>query len=48
MPERAYAPKQLLFGLPTDSAVANFHAAYDSAPVKVDHQYSTPYCFSQP
>jgi xanthine dehydrogenase YagR molybdenum-binding subunit len=46
--ERAYAPKQLLFGLPTDSAVGNFDAGYDSAPVKIDHQYNTPYCFSQP
>src|SRR5277367_5404078 len=46
--EKAYAPKQLLFGLPTDSAVGNFDAGYDSAAVKIDHQYNTPYCFSQP
>jgi len=46
--ERAYAPKQLIFGLPTDSTVGNFDAGYDSAPVKIDHQYHTPYCFSQP
>ena len=46
--ERAYAPKQLAFGLPTDSAVGNFDAGYDSAPVKIDRQYNTPYCFSQP
>jgi xanthine dehydrogenase YagR molybdenum-binding subunit len=46
--ERAYAPKQLIFGLPTDSAVGNFAAGYDSAPVKIDRQYNTPYCFSQP
>jgi xanthine dehydrogenase YagR molybdenum-binding subunit len=46
--EKAYAPKQLLFGLPTDSAVGNFDAEYDGAPVKIDHQYNTPYCFSQP
>lgn len=46
--ERAYAPKQLTFGLPTDSAVGNFDAGYDSAPVKIDRQYNTPYCFSQP
>src|SRR5438445_7966320 len=46
--EWAYAPKQLVFGLPTDSAVGNFDAGYDSAPVKIDHQYHTPYCFSQP
>jgi len=46
--ERAYAPKQLVFGLPTDSAVGNFDAGYDSAPIKIDRQYNTPYCFSQP
>ena len=46
--ERAYAPKQLIFGLPTDSAVGNFDEGYDSAPVKIDRQYTTPYCFSQP
>ncbi len=46
--ERAYAPKQLIFGLPTDSAVGNFNAGYDGAPVKIDRQYNTPYCFSQP
>ena len=46
--EKAYAPKQLLFGMPTDSAVGNFDAGYDGAPVKIDHEYNTPYCFSQP
>jgi xanthine dehydrogenase YagR molybdenum-binding subunit len=46
--ERAYAPKQLVFGLPTDSAVGNFDAGYGSAPVKIDRQYNTPYYFSQP
>jgi xanthine dehydrogenase YagR molybdenum-binding subunit len=46
--ERAYAPKQLIFGTPTDSAVGNFDAGYASAPVKIDHQYKTPYYFSQP
>jgi xanthine dehydrogenase YagR molybdenum-binding subunit len=46
--EKAYAPKQLIFGMPTDSAVGNFDAGYDSAPIKIDHKYNTPYCFSQP
>jgi CO/xanthine dehydrogenase Mo-binding subunit len=46
--EKAYAPKSLMFGLPTDSAVGNFQAAFDSAPVKIDHEYNTAYCFSQP
>jgi xanthine dehydrogenase YagR molybdenum-binding subunit len=46
--EEAYAPKQLIFGLTTDSAVGNFDAGYENAPVKIDCQYNTPYCFSQP
>jgi xanthine dehydrogenase YagR molybdenum-binding subunit len=46
--EKAYAPKSLIFGIPTDSAVGNFHAAFDSASVKIDHEYNTAYCFSQP
>ena len=46
--ERAYAPKELLFGMPTDSAVGNFDAGYGGAPVKVDCHYKTSYCFSQP
>ena len=45
---RAYAPKQLIFGIPTDSAVGNFDAGYNTAAVKIDQQYHTPYCFSQP
>jgi xanthine dehydrogenase YagR molybdenum-binding subunit len=45
---RAYAPKQLIFGIPTDSAVGNFDAEYDRSAVKIDQQYHTPYCFSQP
>jgi xanthine dehydrogenase YagR molybdenum-binding subunit len=46
--ERAYAPKQLIFGLPTDSAVGDFESEFGGAAVKVDLQYHTPYCFSQP
>ncbi|MFY9836060.1 MAG: xanthine dehydrogenase family protein molybdopterin-binding subunit [Xanthobacteraceae bacterium] len=45
---KAYAPKQLIFGIPTDSAVGNFDAEYDRAAVKIDHEYHTSYCFSQP
>jgi xanthine dehydrogenase YagR molybdenum-binding subunit len=45
---RAYAPKQLIFGIPTDSAVGNFDAEYERAAVKIDHEYYTSYCFSQP
>jgi xanthine dehydrogenase YagR molybdenum-binding subunit len=46
--EKAYAPKSLIFGIPTDSAVGDFQAAFDRAPVKIDHEYDTAYCFSQP
>jgi xanthine dehydrogenase YagR molybdenum-binding subunit len=28
--------------------VGNFDAGFGSAPVKIDHEYHTPYCFSQP
>ena len=38
----------MLFGLPTDSAVETFDPGYDSAPVTIDRQYNTAYCFSQP
>ena len=46
--ERAYTPKQLLFGLPTDSAVGDFDSGFESAAVKVDQHYRTAYCFSMP
>jgi xanthine dehydrogenase YagR molybdenum-binding subunit len=46
--ERAYAPKNLVAGLPTDSAVGDFDSGFESAAVKVDQCYQTPYCFSQP
>jgi xanthine dehydrogenase YagR molybdenum-binding subunit len=46
--DKAYAPKALLFGMPTDSAVGDFDAGYKSASAKIDHAYHTPYCFSQP
>lgn len=46
--DKAYAPKALVFGIPTDSAVGDFDAGYKSASAKIDHTYHTPYCFSQP
>lgn len=45
---RAYAPKHLIVGLPTDSALGDFEAGFESAPVKIDAQYRTAYCFSMP
>jgi xanthine dehydrogenase YagR molybdenum-binding subunit len=44
----AYAPKAVNAELPTDSAVGDFDAGFDSAAVKVDQTYTTPYHFSQP
>jgi xanthine dehydrogenase YagR molybdenum-binding subunit len=46
--DQAYAPKSLIFGLPTDTAVGDLEAGLAGAAVKVDHVYSTPYDFSQP
>jgi xanthine dehydrogenase YagR molybdenum-binding subunit len=46
--EQAYAPKTVNAGLPTDSAVGDFDGAFDSAEIKVDQTYITPYQFAQP
>ena len=46
--QQAYTPKQLLFGIPTDSTVGDFDSGFESAPVKVDQDYRTAYCFSMP
>lgn len=46
--DQAYAPKAVNAGLPTDSAVGDFDGAFDTAEVKVDETYTTPYQFAQP
>ncbi len=46
--DQAYAPKAVNAGLPTDSAVGDFDGAFDSAAVKLDQTYITPYQFAQP
>jgi xanthine dehydrogenase YagR molybdenum-binding subunit len=46
--EQAYAPKSLILGLPTDTAVADFDAGFASAAIKIDQRYTTPYELSQP
>ncbi|MFB6707699.1 molybdopterin cofactor-binding domain-containing protein [Streptomyces sp. NPDC056333] len=46
--DEVYIPKVVNAGLPTDTAVGDFDAGFDSAAVKVDQQYSTPYEFSMP
>ena len=46
--DQAYAPKTLVMGIATDTAVGDFDAAFAGAEVKVDQRYMTPYEFSQP
>ena len=45
---QAYAPAVVNAGLPTDSAIGDFDAAFAAAPVRIDERYTTPYHFSQP
>jgi xanthine dehydrogenase YagR molybdenum-binding subunit len=45
---QAFAPKAVNAGLDTDSAIGDFGGAFESADVKVDATYSTPFQFSQP
>jgi xanthine dehydrogenase YagR molybdenum-binding subunit len=46
--DEAYAPAAVNAGLPTDTAIGDFDAAFAAAAVKVDQRYTTPYQFSQP
>jgi len=46
--DQAYAPKTLVIGIATDTAVGDFDSAFAGAEVKVDQRYTTPYEFSQP
>src|SRR5215831_3382547 len=46
--QHAYAPKMVNAWMETDTAVGDFQPAFDSAPVKIDQTYTTPYQFSQP
>jgi xanthine dehydrogenase YagR molybdenum-binding subunit len=46
--DQAYAPKSLIFGLPTDTAVGDIDAGLASAEVKIDRVYTTPYDFALP
>ncbi|MEN3266701.1 MAG: xanthine dehydrogenase YagR molybdenum-binding subunit [Pseudonocardia sp.] len=46
---QAYAPDSLIYGMiTTDTAVGDFEAGFDTAPVRLDERYTTPYEFSQP
>jgi xanthine dehydrogenase YagR molybdenum-binding subunit len=46
--KEAYAPKSLVFGLPTDTMVGDVEAGFAQADVKIDRVYSTSYVCSQP
>ncbi|HEY2064490.1 MAG TPA: xanthine dehydrogenase family protein molybdopterin-binding subunit [Gemmatimonadaceae bacterium] len=46
--EEAYAPKNVKGRWDTDTVVGDFDSAFDSAEVKLDLRYTTPYEFSQP
>ncbi|MEV6700420.1 xanthine dehydrogenase family protein molybdopterin-binding subunit [Streptomyces sp. NPDC051453] len=46
--DEVYIPKVVNAGLPTDTAVGDFDAGFNSAAVKVDQQYTTPYELSMP
>lgn len=46
--DHAYAPKTVNAQLDTDSAVGRFAEAFESAEVKLDSSYTTPYQMSQP
>ena len=46
--DRAYTPKAVNAGLPTDSALGDFDTAFGGADIRIDRIYTTPYQFSQP
>ncbi|HET9001947.1 MAG TPA: xanthine dehydrogenase family protein molybdopterin-binding subunit [bacterium] len=46
--DHTYAPKRVKGLWEADTAVGDFDSAFDTAPVKVDQRYTTPYQFSQP
>jgi xanthine dehydrogenase YagR molybdenum-binding subunit len=46
--DQAYAPKTVKGRWDTDTAVGDFESAFDTAAVRVDQRYTTPYEFSQP
>jgi xanthine dehydrogenase YagR molybdenum-binding subunit len=46
--DHAYAPKTVKDRWAPDTAVGDFDSAFDTAAVKVDQRYTTPYQFSQP
>jgi len=47
--DETYAPDGLIYGMiPTDTAVGDLDAGFDSAAVRIDERYTTPYELSQP
>jgi len=41
--DSAYRPDKINAGMETDTAVGDFHTAYEQAPVSIDSTYTTPY-----
>ncbi|MFC5801877.1 xanthine dehydrogenase family protein molybdopterin-binding subunit [Streptomyces formicae] len=46
--DEVYIPKVVNAGLPTDTSVGDFDAGFDSAEIRIDEYYTTPYEFSMP
>src|SRR5258708_17835568 len=46
--DQAYAPAALPAGFPPDTAVGDFQAGFDRAPVKLDQHYVLPWYFAEP
>jgi xanthine dehydrogenase YagR molybdenum-binding subunit len=47
--DETYAPDGLIYGMmPIDTALGDLDAGFDSAAVRIDELYTTPYEFSQP
>jgi len=47
--DQAYAPDALIYGMiPTGTAAGDLDTGFDSAPVRIDVRYTTPYELSQP
>ena len=46
--DQAYAPVALPAGFPPDTAVGDFQAGFDRAPVKLDQHYVLPWYFAEP
>jgi xanthine dehydrogenase YagR molybdenum-binding subunit len=47
--DQTYTPQTFIYGvIPTGTAVGDLEAGFESAPVRIDVRYTTPYVLSQP